>query len=98
MITQTAFEECSHSKYDPYRDRYCESNAMDIQNPFEDDPYMYAPYTGRIKEYSTSCNCFAFESDRKVHFPDGSFDFMTTYVLHSEEYDEIKRLMNSNTI
>lgn len=96
ILTQAAFEQYSHSGWDDYRNRFFESNAMDIQN--FTDTYMHAPFTGRIKEYSTACNCFAFESDRKVRFANGVCDYMTVYVLHSDEYYKIKRLMNSSEL
>ena len=96
ILTQAAFEQYSHSGWDDSRQRLFESNAMDIQN--FTDTYMHAPYTGKIKEYSTACNCFAFESERKVRYPNGVCDFMTVYVLHSDEYYEIKQLMNDDKI
>ena len=88
IITQTAFEEYSHSGYDEYRGRFFESNAMDIQN--WTDTYMYAPFTGTIVDFNPSCNCFAFQSKEKVRFSNGVLDYMTVYVLHSEQRDTIQ--------
>lgn len=95
-ISQTAFEQYSHSKFDPYRNRYFESNAMDIYSDI--DKYMYAPFTGRVVDFNSSCNCFAFQSENKVRYANGDYDYMTVYFLHSAQYNQIQHYLQSGEL
>lgn len=74
-LTQLAYESASHS----------DCNAIDIAPGGR----AFAPFTGTVKRKDPNWGYVLFQSNDKVHFADGSLDYMTVGFMHDENISDI---------
>ena len=66
--------------------------AIDCGYKDENSKKLYAPFTGIIKKiYTTSGNCVWLESKEKVLWADGTKDYATLLVIHSDDVSHLKK-------
>lgn len=74
-VTQLAYESVSHGQ----------CNAIDIAPGGR----AFAPFTGTVKRKDPNWGYVLFQSNDKVHFADGSLDYMTVGFMHDENISDI---------
>ena len=74
-VTQLAYESASHGQ----------CNAIDIAPGGR----AFAPFTGTVKRKDPNWGYVLFQSNDKVHFADGSLDYMTVGFMHDENISDI---------
>lgn len=83
-ISQIAYESYSHGNL----------NAIDACG----SKYVFAPFTGKVVGVGVDYTWTVFQSVDKVHFADGSYDYMTLYLLHGKNYQQLLNYKNNGTI
>lgn len=64
--------------------------AIDITGKDKGSDQIYAPFTGVIKrKYTKNGNAIWLESSDKVHFADGSYDYMTVLMVHDNDISDL---------
>lgn len=58
---------------------------------------MAAPFTGHIKWFSRDWALTIFESDNKVRYADGTYDYMTLELLHAPNLAQLETWYKNNT-
>jgi len=78
-ITQ-GIDEGTHTSY----------YAIDLAGKDTGKDNFRAPFTGKIKRIYKNCNAVWLESVNKVHFADGTLDYMTILVIHDNDVSNLK--------
>lgn len=86
-LTQIAYESFSHGN----------SMHFDCVGSSK-STYAFAPFTGKVVAISPSCNTILFQSTNKVHYPDGTLDYMTVVFMHGSNYSQLLSYYNNGTI
>ena len=84
-LTQLAYETYSHGS----------CNAIDMAPGGR----VFAPFTGTIKQVDARWGYVLFQSNSKVHFADGSYDYMTVGFMHDSDISDlwVGKVVNQGT-
>lgn len=85
-LTQLSFESYSHGN----------SYHIDCSGNYEQ--YAFAPFTGKVVFTTSNYGTVLFQSLDKVHYADGSLDYMTVIFMHCSNYDELEQYRLSGKI
>jgi len=78
-VTQGAYGSFSHNG--EYK-----QNAFDLCN---DNKNYFAPFDGTITAIKTSYNAVVLQSDKKVHWADGTYDYMSVCFVHDNDISDL---------
>lgn len=87
-ITQIAYESYSHDY----------SNHIDCVGSNGAEDWAFAPFTGKIVNYSYSYGVVLFQSIDQVYYPDGSLGYMTVQFMHGSNYTDWVSKYNNGEI
>lgn len=90
-LTTIAYE------YGPGGARHNSSNAMDCTADSKTE-YALAPFTGKVVYVGNDCNAVWFQSNDKVLYADGTFDYMTVIFMHGRNRSELVNAYNSGKV
>ena len=87
-VNQVCFENASHQG----------SYHIDCNSATGSDGWVHAPFTGKIVAYTTNYSCALFQSIDKVHYADGSLDYMTLCLEHGSNITDLQNYYKNGTI